>query len=100
MEDFMECATCAAKPGSPQLCKACLHNRKLVSDLRRAARKTKEMKSFVVDLYKTVTLKTSVIVEAEDESCIEDVCWDGADWSDAEVLNEDNHYVARIEEMT
>ena len=30
----MECASCAAKPGSPQLCEACLHNRALVGRLK------------------------------------------------------------------
>lgn len=33
--DFQECADCAAKPGSPTFCAACLHNRTLVSKLRR-----------------------------------------------------------------
>jgi hypothetical protein len=32
--DFMECATCRAKPGAPLLCQACLHNRRLVGELR------------------------------------------------------------------
>lgn len=30
----MECATCAAKLGSPILCQSCLHNRSLISDLK------------------------------------------------------------------
>lgn len=30
---FMECDTCRAKPGSPELCKGCLHNRKLINKL-------------------------------------------------------------------
>ena len=30
---FQECENCAAKPGMPQLCPACLHNREIVSDL-------------------------------------------------------------------
>lgn len=28
--DFVECATCAAKPGSPTLCASCLHNRAVI----------------------------------------------------------------------
>lgn len=32
--DFMECAACRAKPGTPFLCEACLHNRWLISTLR------------------------------------------------------------------
>lgn len=36
---FLECAACAAKPGSPSLCPSCLHNRDLISQLKRAAPK-------------------------------------------------------------
>lgn len=40
--DFMECPTCAAKPGSPTLCDSCLHNRSLIGVLqRKIARKEK-----------------------------------------------------------
>jgi hypothetical protein len=35
METFMECAACAARPGSTELCPACLHNRRLVGMLQR-----------------------------------------------------------------
>lgn len=31
MNSFQECAACAAKPGSPALCAACLHNRTTIS---------------------------------------------------------------------
>lgn len=31
---FKECASCAAKPGSPSLCAACLHNRATINQLR------------------------------------------------------------------
>ena len=34
MSDFMECAACAAKSGSPQLCAACLHNRAELAKVR------------------------------------------------------------------
>lgn len=30
---FKECAACAAKPGSPTLCEACIHNRDLISSM-------------------------------------------------------------------
>lgn len=30
---FIECPACAAKPGSPALCDACMANRKLIADL-------------------------------------------------------------------
>jgi len=32
--EFAECASCAAKPGSPILCPACLHNRATINGLR------------------------------------------------------------------
>ena len=30
---FRECPSCAAKPGSPTLCVACLHNRTMIDSL-------------------------------------------------------------------
>lgn len=33
VEEFMECDTCRAKPGSPYLCRGCLHNRTLINKL-------------------------------------------------------------------
>jgi hypothetical protein len=35
-QEFKECPTCAAKPGSPTLCGSCLHNRAVISELTRA----------------------------------------------------------------
>ena len=32
--EFAECSSCAAKPGSPTLCPACLHNRATINKLR------------------------------------------------------------------
>lgn len=32
--EFVECAACAAKPGSPSLCAACLQNRATINELR------------------------------------------------------------------
>lgn len=32
---FMECPTCAWKPGSPILCDSCLHNRATIERLER-----------------------------------------------------------------
>lgn len=32
--EFMECAFCASKPGSPALCESCYHNRNLASQLQ------------------------------------------------------------------
>lgn len=32
-EGFVECDTCAAKPGSPTLCRGCLANRALIAYL-------------------------------------------------------------------
>lgn len=34
--EFVECATCAKKPGSPRLCPACTHNRAVIAELRHA----------------------------------------------------------------
>lgn len=31
--EFAECAACAAKPGFPSLCRACLHNRATINQL-------------------------------------------------------------------
>jgi hypothetical protein len=33
--EFQECPACASKPGSPPLCESCLHNRLLISVLKR-----------------------------------------------------------------
>lgn len=33
-DDFAECLACSKKPGSPTLCRVCLHNRKLVDNLQ------------------------------------------------------------------
>lgn len=42
LDHFMECASCAAKPGTPTLCKACLHNRALVDYYRQRSIKQQE----------------------------------------------------------
>jgi hypothetical protein len=34
--EFVECAPCAEKRGSPRLCDSCIANRGLISDLRSA----------------------------------------------------------------
>lgn len=34
-EEFWECEDCSAKPGTPVLCKGCLHNRAAISELKR-----------------------------------------------------------------
>jgi hypothetical protein len=36
--DFKTCPTCAAKPGSPILCKSCLNNRRLIGRLREVCK--------------------------------------------------------------
>ena len=35
--EFMECDTCRAKPGTPPLCRGCLHNRKIIKSLNKPA---------------------------------------------------------------
>lgn len=32
---FIECDTCRVKPGSPELCWGCFHNRMLISKLKQ-----------------------------------------------------------------
>lgn len=32
--EFKECEICEAKPGSPYLCKSCLHNRTVIERLK------------------------------------------------------------------
>ena len=54
LEDFHECATCAAKPGTPTLCSACLHNRALVSQLKeKVATAEKELDEAIAERNKT-----------------------------------------------
>lgn len=31
---FMECDTCRSKPGTPPLCRGCLHNRFIIASLK------------------------------------------------------------------
>ena len=38
--DFMECDSCRAKPGSPILCRGCLHNRDVIYTLQKAIKKS------------------------------------------------------------
>ena len=33
INDFMECASCKSKPGTPPLCISCLHNREIIEQL-------------------------------------------------------------------
>lgn len=40
LEEFKECPTCAAKPGSPTLCASCLQNRSLISHLQTVVRRS------------------------------------------------------------
>lgn len=32
---FMECDTCRAKPGTPELCEGCRHNREVINTMNR-----------------------------------------------------------------
>lgn len=42
--EFVECDTCRAKPGSPELCDGCLRNRFVIETLKRQ-RKSKNKKA-------------------------------------------------------
>jgi hypothetical protein len=64
MNNFIECAECAAKPGQPPLCESCLSNRneitrleghvetlgKQVRDLSQAVELLRRMLSAVIDV--------------------------------------------------
>ena len=39
---FMECLSCASKPGSPDLCASCLHNRAALDRAERVNRAARE----------------------------------------------------------
>jgi hypothetical protein len=45
--DFKECARCAAKPGMPRLCDACLYNRELVGMLHSEIARLKGIQELV-----------------------------------------------------
>lgn len=47
-ENFQQCDTCAAKPGSPTLCRGCIHNRVLIERLNRATKLTDEEAVLVI----------------------------------------------------
>ena len=42
-DEFMECEACAAKPGAPTLCAACIHNRDLIARLLQQRRRVQEL---------------------------------------------------------
>ncbi len=44
MREFKECESCAAKPGSPTLCEACIHNKFLASDFRELEKENESLK--------------------------------------------------------
>jgi hypothetical protein len=66
--DFEACETCAAKPGAPLLCKACVHNRDLIVFLKRE-----------INCYKAADIKRQIrnltrelaAIETEDTSSSE-----------------------------
>lgn len=59
--DFVECDTCAAKPGSPSLCAGCLANRHIITLLKKEISRGRS--SQVVDLRQ---FKSGVGVKAVD----------------------------------
>jgi len=49
--EFIECASCAKKPGTPPLCASCLHNRRVISALSEKLKVTAvSFKRFAPDL--------------------------------------------------
>lgn len=52
--EFKECAPCAAKPGSPELCAACIHNRNVIEALQphsKYSKKKMRARAFNVGYY-------------------------------------------------
>jgi len=56
--DFQECPTCAAKPGMPVLCDACVHNRKLISELRKKVEETVDLREALIARYQEKLSRT------------------------------------------
>lgn len=58
LSDFVECEACRSKPGTPVLCDGCLHNRKLIGDLKSelgsTTRKLEEHAKDVAALKRTI----------------------------------------------
>jgi hypothetical protein len=50
-EKFVECPTCAAKPGSPPLCRECLERRELWEVAERL-RRSHGLRTYIRDLVK------------------------------------------------
>jgi len=53
LNEYRECETCAAKPGSPELCRGCYQNRTAISqrdDLIDTLYKKIEAVSLIIDL--------------------------------------------------
>lgn len=46
--NFMECAACRGKPGSPQLCESCLNNRAVIYRLKRGLGGVAEVEGVVM----------------------------------------------------
>lgn len=54
--DYRECASCAAKPGAPRLCDACLHNRRIVDRLRALERLAQRWADAHAGHYRSATI--------------------------------------------
>jgi hypothetical protein len=76
--DFRECAACAAKPGAPNLCEACIHNRRvinaLVASLTQVVSITRIECESIGKLTAMADLEHERCVECDREPC---VCNDG-----------------------
>lgn len=46
--EFKECDSCAAKPGSPELCASCLHNRAIIDHLNSELKESKATQEIVL----------------------------------------------------
>lgn len=54
-EEFKECDTCIVKPGSPQLCSGCFHNRTIIDAYNQKITQTKE--KTVRESFKDIMIK-------------------------------------------
>ena len=60
MNEFMECAACASKGGTPVLCQSCLHNRARIGELQ-------ERIDELLDVRTTLRVRLSQTVRREVE---------------------------------
>lgn len=71
--EFMECTSCAAKPGAPTLCVACVHNRSVIDELIRDHDQAASERDEVIDAVIGAPQNTAV------EACVSEAIAQFAD---------------------